>query len=616
MTLYFISSSFDNPVPNILKLSSSFDDPIPSYTIQLLYLLYVSTGGDRQSNKALSPTPSQRRSIPKHNSTASKTPSPSHVTQFITIPNKVPPPVGVLSQATRNKDGFFTGPPKKKNAQRKKSRSSSPEKSIRKDPKKELSPPSSGVTEGKYVNLSESQEDQKQKSTDDLSSPDSSSGGSAFSSPSHPQVSHLKKPASSAAFLHSNMTRSFRYKKITMRREKPLFPQQENISDAESEDEDEDDRCSSVPGPIQNGSYKTQSDLTRVVSEVEISIKDLTTPGPNLESSPVEKKGIDIYSDSCLASDNETTSTVERRRNLLHNNSSSNPQSMMTSGNNLYSKITVAGPKRNSSSRSSGKRPILMLRSNSQSAVFPEAVSPLDDSTSLLSSYSLDDSSILLPPPPMFVEGNSHPSGDIDSVNSLDCVLVEPPDMFSLKHENTATLPENFKRKLSRTKKVQSPNDLSKNSDASLPEKNARNEDPDDGVTSSSKGPDRDSTESSDTGYTSSTSPGYQERSKEPKIIEEFVDNASSAESGTSTPKANSNFKKANSIRSVSSVSSISSDTSRYYIPLVFHSPRVNGSTQTDTNLFTIQVCLVENSEELIKASRHSLKLTNSPHGH
>ena len=56
------------------------------------------------------------------------------------------------------------------------------------------------------------------------------------------------------------------------------------------------------------------------------------------------------------------------------------------------------------------------------------------------------------------------------------------------------------------------------------------------------------------------------------------------------------------SIPSLNSLNSVSSDTARFYIPLVFHSPKVEGAgVNQDPNQFSVQVCLVENSDELIK---------------
>ena len=180
------------------------------------------------------------------------------------------------------------------------------------------------------------------------------------------------------------------------------------------------------------------------------------------------------------------------------------------------------------------------------------------------------------------------------SQNSLDNVLVSPPELF---------------------RKIESPEDStqSEHGDEDVPKQHKVRSD----LKSSSSSvvvKDRDSTESSDTGYTSSTSPGYQEHNntngmisnrkeeeakKECNKLSELREDISPDGSGSSTPK--SNLVHNGHSRSVHSLTSISSGSC-----LPFLKTEGSGVDQ-DPNHFTIQVCLVENSDELLKASIRSI---------
>ena len=173
----------------------------------------------------------------------------------------------------------------------------------------------------------------------------------------------------------------------------------------------------------------------------------------------------------------------------------------------------------------------------------------------------------------------------------------------------------------------------------------------------------RNSTDSNDTGYTS-TSPGYQSvahaqvqrknlRSHD-QILEVEVQGASKpsqiqqakipvkdlyggfseccrddfsagiSPEGRSTPVMDARHDElrvggagGGALRSYSSSHSLAStcsDMSRMYVPLVFHSPRPLGNvgvSRRDPNLFCIQVCLIENSEDLVRVSQNLIAINS-----
>ena len=100
---------------------------------------------------------------------------------------------------------------------------------------------------------------------------------------------------------------------------------------------------------------------------------------------------------------------------------------------------------------------------------------------------------------------------------------------------------------------------------------------------------DRNSTESNDTGYTSSASPGYHNQHKL-SIADEYDEDSD-------LPEIRDIFQQASQTEQsqTSTISNASTDNIRQYVPLVFFCPRVG----KDSSLFAVQVCLVENSDEL-----------------
>ena len=150
---------------------------------------------------------------------------------------------------------------------------------------------------------------------------------------------------------------------------------------------------------------------------------------------------------------------------------------------------------------------------------------------------------------------------------------------------------------------------------------------------------DRSSTESNDTGYTSGASPGCAPEDKDSSntCVQEFKlkfkdDGEDTPSLSTSSGSLSSREKgkhsgigaydKQLSIQlSQSSITSSASDYARFYIPLIFYKPESktdragllnsfrSSPTTGASNVFSLQVCLVEDSEELLKVSLSSLFL-------
>ena len=150
---------------------------------------------------------------------------------------------------------------------------------------------------------------------------------------------------------------------------------------------------------------------------------------------------------------------------------------------------------------------------------------------------------------------------------------------------------------------------------------------------------DRSSTESNDTGYTSGASPGYSPEDKDSSntCVQEFKlkfkDDGEDAPSLSNSSGSLSSREKGKHSGigaydkqlgfqlSQSSITSSASDYARFYIPLIFYKPesktdraellnsfRLSPTTRA-SNVFSLQVCLVEDSEELLKVSLNSLFL-------
>lgn len=348
--------------------------------------------------------------------------------------------------------------------------------------------------------------------------------GKAFRSPSprakrkHSPKQGRKAPESSitpqpslaandgSVFLHSNMKRSFRYRKITLQHEKPLFPDKQEREDSSDE----------------------ESEIGSVHNSVIISEEQVTKIGPNFGVTPL-------------------SAVLSRRYNPP--DSSKPPRVLCKARGNSYSKISVGAV------RESGSKP---------AEVSPKVMPEIKDDES-----GAVEGNTSPPPSPEVFELPACPPSDsflytsVNSLNSLDNILVDPPAMFES-------------------------DDKRESEDLNLEQRRT-----DDQTSSPSLAADRNSTESNDTGYTSSASPGYHERHKL-SITDEFEE-----DSLPELPEIRNASQQASQTEQsqTSTLSNVSSDNVRQYIPLVFYSPRVG----KDASVFAVQVCLVENSDELIK---------------
>ncbi len=622
----------------------------------------------------------------------------------MTIPNTVPPPKGgALAQASRTKDGFFVNQKKKDYRKYLEGAAATPasDHTPHEDSSDGENQPNSKEFVPKEGNLKRVQVIKLGHNPPVRYLKNRGGGGGSSLNPNGNGTGGNSEKLQGAANFHSNLRRSFRYRKISLRTEfeRPLF----ETTREESESEDEGDT---------NSMYQTQQQGGRGPSSV---------PGPQMGGgggggeSPLRAQ--QQANDSSPSSENVAAEDEnEEFRKIIvvprhaNSNSQQQPNTLSTislashSPGNAYSKVTVMGARR--SSTSSGKRPAVPLRSNSQSDIFSRknsASSSHDGSNHLPSpilspipctSHELEESWTILPPP-LFDALDLPPLGITadgrsmyGSQNSLDNILVDPPEMFVSSGGFEISSEAPHKRKLSRTRKVGSPVDLpvsgngvvgnggssssSSSSNGGFGTKNSRSKiEPIPGF-GTGKGleenlvsknhhhhhhhhhhqqqqppppADRDSTESSDTGYTSSTttSPGYisNEHSKEQKAFhhqntdnlvypeedEEEEGEEEEVEEGSrevpATPKliqypsrggfldSTASFGGGGGIvgpgtlrkvPSVGSLASITSENSRCYVPLVFHSGRVEDTgVNPDPNLFSVQVCLVENSDELIK---------------
>ena len=256
------------------------------------------------------------------------------------------------------------------------------------------------------------------------------------------------------------------------------------------------------------------------------------------------------------------------------------------------------------------------------------------------SQNSMDD--LVIPPPPTFCAGEDQESGDFSSGTTfqLDSPSSKPKLTRTQDVTKTILLSEDASGSKSNNgdsvdqKPVPS---VANNSVPDVEQKRSLNFIPESGIN-------RNSTDSNDTGYTS-TSPGYQntitpqqqnqktsvqnqETQHQNKLLQQqkkqllphhyepVTDyrenfNAGISPEGRSTPIAQEDQRVVaaaagvglKSYSSTHSLSSNCSDVSRLYVPLVFHSKKVPGAVAHDPHMFCVQVCLVENSEELIRVS-------------
>ena len=220
----------------------------------------------------------------------------------------------------------------------------------------------------------------------------------------------------SAAAVHSNMKRSFRYRKITLRAEKPLFdtPQQdENSSDEEADTESE---AGTRPGSKADITLGNETGTKIGKGNPSTAIVSSEQVGPTFSlntSSPMKRKFVPLKGDSdeggrvtrvlCRARANSYSKVSVgslKDREMLADISSRNKG---TVGPKLSEMITRTAGSETEESRAQGP-------SLQDDAAFPPATPE---------SFQLP----ALPPDSMLYSS-------MNSLNSLDNILVDPPTMF------------------------------------------------------------------------------------------------------------------------------------------------------------------------------------------
>ena len=243
---------------------------------------------------------------------------------------------------------------------------------------------------------------------------------------------------------------------------------------------------------------------------------------------------------------------------------------------------------------------------------------PLDDENDDIIGESPEVFDIELPAP------NTANSFMYSSTNSLDNILVDPPEMFSESTDgDEQTNVEEFNAQT--TAHVTWKSDSESTAQSHMTHHLTRIipspyfPSPEEGVTSN----DRNSTESNDTGYTSGANPNCQGKNNKTNeaSVREFKLEFKEAESSSTTSSSSGDIQEvvmniessgstplgensstydptARFFASQASIASTGSDYTKLYVPMVFLSSKKSPS---EANLFAIQVCLVENSDELIK---------------
>ena len=335
-----------------------------------------------------------------------------------------------------------------------------------------------------------------------------------------------------ATILHSNMKRSVRYRKITLKHEKPIFADRQD-GDNSSDEEDSESRSP---------------------SSVFINDEHTNKVGPNFAM--------------------EQSQQVQRSTKT-NSKDQVPPRVLCRVRSNSYSKIVVGGMKGQEHIRNSGVSgpKLTKIRTvEGKKKEGKEDVAGMQEITPPASpppaSTPPSSPHFLLPERPR----DSLLFRSTNSLNSLDNLLVDPPEMFDTK---------------SGVEKISEQTGSGANMQNGGLEQEAQNEET--VIT------DRNSTESNDTGYTSSASPGFQERNK-------LSTPEPDKQTGTSLQQ-NGNMERSQSQMSTKS------EIVKHYIPLVFRASDVGG----DFSIFALQICLVENTEELIKVRVVCLSVCLSP---
>ena len=293
---------------------------------------------------------------------------------------------------------------------------------------------------------------------------------------------------SGATILHSNMKRSFRYRKITLRPEKALFGESTTGDNSSDEETETDNETSSV------SHSKTRANF----APVTINEEDIKKLGPNFGINP--------------------SPTATRRYETL---STSRPSKLLKTKANSYSKIMV------------GRRLVLETQASKLSSeqLEPALTRSLEVGRShapirFAVSPPEETSSKSLVPGPVESEWDTlrlparFPSDPYlyASMNSLDNIMVDPPVMFSTDTDKEKSKQLLELEQVEDAPKLQVVNQSCSNGGVSKGLTTSRSHDKrqlsgpsahaDVLTMSGTMVTDRNSTESCDTGYTSA-SPGY-----------------------------------------------------------------------------------------------------------
>jgi len=638
------------------------------------------------------------------------------------LPAKIPPPKEfALKKASRNKDGFFINVKDKKDCQ---DSVTSSELSSTEDDKiqhamsnenGDFAPREAKLKRTAGVKKSSSQLNNKRLMIL-RKEPDSSS----------PQSLPSQDPTNSNFSYNDAMTRSLRYKKIDLRPpEKPLYTDSVNTDSEEEGDSERNSRyssASSVPGPSAGGGRGDSSDA----GTLDVSIDSQLDDSFNQSAGSKSGDEVTLRYGSSPSSNSTATKDVLGRfkffRQSPSSSSSSHKKAATTSYQpaghhslaNTYSRVTVLGTKEDASAvvdhdftipehkirqrtRSNSQPTLVLFRcnlSNFENDGDMEAIDLKNSLKSIKNTWNLDSElSTSLPLEADMISPSNLPSrptsemfNDFSSQNSVEDLVIPPPAVFCSGkdqeesgdlHQTSFQLdsPRVVKDTLSPTQNAKTELFLEGPSESSVKaDKKAATSS--EGNAASSLNSDhqkdlrflpesevnRNSTDSNDTGYTS-TSPGYQSTihsqlqrkslKSHDQILEVDVEDASKptqvqqmktpvkdlygsfpecghddfsagiSPEGRSTPVMEAQHNNEprvsgavggamQSYSSSHSLASICSDMSRMYVPLVFYSPRPLGNvgvSRRDPNLFCIQVCLIENSEDLVKVCLSLIEL-------
>ncbi len=611
----------------------------------------------------------------------------------VIIPTSIPPPKEfMLKKASRNKDGFFIDTSKGSDFQDSQTGS---ELSSTEDDKMALNEDMGAFTarEGRLKRMPGIKKPSPKSNKkvvivqdDNIKSESRSEGKSNFS-------------------YNDNMKRSFRYKKIDLRPpEKPLYGGDDVVTDSEEEYDSESEMkgtSSCVPGPQSQDTGTPDVSTDSILDDSSDSLtgsksEDENTPPRSASFASSSAARGNVLNRFKFLRQQPPSGISAHKKTPIANHQPQGRHSLA----NTYSRVTVLGTKEDSHDSMDSfhvpeRAPRARIRSNSQPviALLRRKPSLMEDSEAerreenrntsmeaMQMRWDIEDvHSTSLPLDTDFILPSdlpARPSSEVFtelSQNSMDDLVIPPPEIFgagaeediiSTHSETTFKLESpRFKPKLSRTQNVSKTKlfvnggningkedetgDSSSKMDSQGKLRDCMSADEQHKTLTGPPPPEsvvnRNSTDSNDTGYTS-TSPGYlnsaslqhQQKNKPHsqdgeaylqdkkhpiglsdhehsalKYRDSF--NAGISPDGRSTPIGQEPAGIGNgalgSYSSCHSLASTSSDVSRTYVPLVFFSKQslFGGGSGVgghyDPSKFCIQVCLVENSEDLIKVS-------------